>query len=150
MLEKGFVMSICLSQEAWSIGLGRHSELWSALLLCHSISTFLWALPWLLPPTALLLSPRVTKSGKNKIWRISFQCIWLKKISYMISDFFPFSHKIMFHSRNTQLQGVIHKYIILKKTYFFNIIVNIVWKFHSCPFLSGDKLTNLRKRLVWP
>lgn len=141
MLEKGFVTSICLSQEAWSIGLGRHSELWSALLLCHSISTFLWALPWILPPTALLLSPRVTKSDKNKIWRISFQCIWLKKMSYMISDFcffFPFSHKIMFHSRNTQLQGVIHKYIILKKiNYFFNIIVNIVLKIPLLPLPIG-------------
>lgn len=39
VFEMCSVMGICLSREAWSIVLGRHSELWSALLLCQSIST---------------------------------------------------------------------------------------------------------------
>lgn len=39
VFEMCSVMGICLGREAWSIVLGRHSELWSALLLCQSIST---------------------------------------------------------------------------------------------------------------
>lgn len=66
MHDKCFVMSICLSREAWSIGLGRHSELWSALLLCHSICTFVYVLPWLLPPT-VLLSVQL-KGRPNQVW----------------------------------------------------------------------------------
>lgn len=98
VLEMCFVMSICLSQEAWSTGPGRHSELWSALLLCHSISTCLRALPRLhhcSPPTALPLSWRVSRSDKNKIRWLSVHSFCLKrKKSYIIFlillSFLPF------------------------------------------------------------
>lgn len=63
VFETSSVMGICLSREAWSIVLGRHSELWSALLLCQSIST---SSPVCAPPALSTHCPRSQKGDQMR------------------------------------------------------------------------------------